>query len=64
MNHHTITSFICCPDQGFSVEPVLALCKVLLSLLSQECNEEDLMNKIVQILKRKASVCAYNSIYM
>ena len=64
MNHHDISSFICCLDQGFSVEPVLALCKVLLSLLSQECNEEDLMDKIVQILKRKASVCAYNSIYM
>ena len=64
MNHHDISSFICCPDQGFSVEPILALCKVLLSLLSQEYKEEDLIDRIVQILKRKASVCAYNSIYM
>ena len=64
MKHHDISSFICCPDQGFSVEPVLALCKVLLSLMSQEYKEEDLIDRIVQILKRKASVCAYNSIYM
>ena len=64
MSHHDISSFICCPDQGFSVEPVLALCKVLLALVSQEYKEEDLIDRIVQILKRKASVCAYNSIYM
>ena len=48
----------------FSIEPVLSLVQLVTSFLSIVVQEEDVTERIVSILHRKASVSAYSSIYM
>lgn len=54
----------CCPEQALSVDPILALSKLVIRLHKKEIDEQTLNTNILRIVQRKASVSAYSSLYL
>ncbi|KAK8820155.1 hypothetical protein WA577_006222, partial [Blastocystis sp. JDR] len=56
---------VCClPEEVFSAEPVMTLAHFVASFLSVAINEEEVLPAVLSILRRKASVSAYSTVYM
>ena len=63
-NISNVLLICCCPEQAFSVDPIVALIRQIIRLLDKEIDEQTLNDIVLRIVQRKASVSAYPSLYL
>lgn len=59
----TVYALLCCPDEEFSLEPVISLGNGIFKITGVSIEEEDFCNVSRLVISRKESVSAHSHIY-